>query len=281
MNTASRPGLAADLLKGTIAGAAGVWVMDRVDWWMVEHGDRAAWRRTQAVRPNRKDPAHNMAGSVARMVGAEPPPQPHPIGIATHYAVGMAPAIAYAAARRHLPGGPLGRGLLLGLGLFLIEDEIINPLIGAAAPPRRYPWQAHARGLVSHLVLGVVVEGILSALDRPRRHGPHPGPAGEPRRDQRLQRVGRRDEAPYRDAYGVRFPLRSDGKVTSVVVTHEALHKAEGSLTGGPVDRDELVAFERYRSLLEDVARRKLGSGMVEKDGTVRVTTMDLSSLGA
>jgi hypothetical protein len=65
------------------------------------------------------------------------------------------------------------------------------------------------------------------------------------------------------------------------VVTHEALHKAEGALTGGPIDQDELVAFERYRSRFEDIAAHKLRSGQVESNGAVRITTMDLSSLVA
>ena len=43
--------VAADLLKGAIAGAAGVWVMDRVDWFMFRHEDPAARRRTRRVRP--------------------------------------------------------------------------------------------------------------------------------------------------------------------------------------------------------------------------------------
>jgi uncharacterized membrane protein YagU involved in acid resistance len=55
--------------------------------------------------------------------------------------------------------------------MFLIEDEVINPLIGAAAPPQDYPWQAHARGLVSHLVLGVAIEALLSAF-APKRQQP-------------------------------------------------------------------------------------------------------------
>jgi hypothetical protein len=143
--------------------------MDRVDWFMVEHGDQEAWRQTQAVRPNHMDPAHNMAGMAAKAMGLEPPPQPHPAGIAVHYAVGMGPAALYSVARRHLPGGVMSRGLVLGLGMFLVEDEIINPLIGAAAPPHRYPWQAHARGLIAHLVLGVVTEAVLTAFDQYQR----------------------------------------------------------------------------------------------------------------
>ncbi len=63
----------------------------------------------------------------------------------------------------------MSRGLALGLGMFLVEDEVINTLTGAAAPPRRYPWQAHARGLITHLILGVVTEAVLSALDTPKQ----------------------------------------------------------------------------------------------------------------
>ncbi|MBM1174026.1 hypothetical protein [Microvirga arabica] len=166
--------IAADLAKGAAAGAAATWVMDRVDWFMVEHEDPEAWRQTQKVRPNGKDPAHNIMGAMAEAVGREPPDQPHPAGVAIHYALAMSSTALYGAARRHVPGGMVGRGLVLGLGMFAIEDELINPALGFAAPPRRYPWQAHARGLVAHLVLGLVTEAILSAVDsrsRPLRRG--------------------------------------------------------------------------------------------------------------
>ena len=172
--------LATDLVKGAIAGAAGVWVMDRIDWFMAEHGDQEAWRRTQAVRPHHKDPAHNMAGMAAEAVGLEPPPQPHPSGIAVHYAIGMVPAAIYAANRKRLPGGTMTRGLGLGLGMFLVLDELMNTLMGTAAKPQDYPWQAHARGLVAHLVLGVVTEAVLSRLDPPRDGEAGRGPAQVP-----------------------------------------------------------------------------------------------------
>ncbi len=47
------------------------------------------------------------------------------------------------------------------------------PLLGLAAPPQDYPWQDHARAVVAHVVLGVVAEGVLRALD---------GPPGKPKR---------------------------------------------------------------------------------------------------
>ena len=53
------------------------------------------------------------------------------------------------------------------------------------------------------------------------------------------------------------------------------------AVAGARSDQDELVALERYRSRFEDIAARKLRSGQVESNGAVRITTMDLSSLGA
>lgn len=154
-----------DMLKGAIAGAVGVWAMDRVDWFMFDHEDPEARRRTEAVRPGGLDPAHRAAGQVARALGTElSPAQPHPAGIAVHYGLGVAPGALYGALRDRVPGVGAGRGLLWGLGLFALEDEIMNPAAGLAAKPGDYPWQAHARGLVAHLVYGFVTDLAFSAL---------------------------------------------------------------------------------------------------------------------
>jgi hypothetical protein len=59
-----------------------------------------------------------------------------------------------------------GRGTLYGLALFLIQDEFINSLVGFSGRPEEYPWQVHARGLVGHLVYGVVADVTLDLLDR-------------------------------------------------------------------------------------------------------------------
>ncbi len=41
-------------------------------------------------------------------------------------------------------------------------------LRGLASGPTAYPWQAHARGLVAHLVLGATTDAVLGAADRIR-----------------------------------------------------------------------------------------------------------------
>ncbi|GGC66248.1 hypothetical protein GCM10011504_50260 [Siccirubricoccus deserti] len=163
-------GIAADMLLGAVAGAVGVWVMDRVDWFMFRHEDPEARWRTQAVRPGEMDPAHVMANKAAEAaIGAElSPPQPHPAGVAVHYAIGIGPGALYGALRERAPVVGTGRGLLYGLSLFLVHDELLNAATGLSADPRRYPWQAHARGLVAHLVYGAVTDAVLDLLHQGR-----------------------------------------------------------------------------------------------------------------
>ncbi len=167
-------GLLGTLLKGAVAGAIGVWAMDRADWAMWDAEGEQTRSRTRAVRPGGLDPAHVAANRLARAFGTElRPPQPHPLGVALHYSFGIVPSMAYAVMRHRVPGATAGGGALWGLVMTLVEDEGVNPLLGLAAPPQRYPWQDHARGVAAHLVLGTVAEGVLRALDglpgRPRR----------------------------------------------------------------------------------------------------------------
>jgi hypothetical protein len=159
-------GLLADWMKGAVAGAAAVWVMDRVGWYLWGQESTEKIHEEFVARVDGMDPAHVVANRVADAVGRPlSPKQPHPAGIAVHYGIGMAPAMAYAALRRDIPEIAAGRGLLYGLGLFLAVDEGAAPLLRIAARPGAYPWQAHARGLVTHLVLGVATHAALDLLD--------------------------------------------------------------------------------------------------------------------
>jgi hypothetical protein len=161
--------VAVDLAKGAIAGAAGVWLMDRVGWALYRREEPAALRREQEARAGGLDVAHAAANKLAGALGRPlAPAQPHPAGLAVHYALGAVPGALYAVLRRRARGLTAGRGLLYGLGLFLVNDELLAPALGLASGPTAYPWQAHARGLVSHLALGAATEAALEALDRVR-----------------------------------------------------------------------------------------------------------------
>lgn len=158
--------VAGDALKGALAGAVATAVMDRVDWFLYRREPAASRQQTWAVRPEGKDPAHVVASRASVAMGGDPVPQGHPAGAAVHYAIGIVPAALYGIAREHFPAVGAGAGLGFGLAMFVAEDEVANPLLGLAAPPQRYPWQPHARGLASHLVYGLVTEAVLGFLRR-------------------------------------------------------------------------------------------------------------------
>jgi hypothetical protein len=173
-----------DALSGAVAGAVGVWVMDRVDWAMYRAESPQARQRTKRVRPGGLDPAHVLVNRVAGAFGTTlSPPQPHPAGIAVHYSLGIGPGALYGAFHDRAPVLGVGRGALFGLGLFLVQDEVVNAATGLSARPGQYPWQAHARGLVAHLVYGLVTDSVLrllKGLTQPSRQ--HQSPRTQPSR---------------------------------------------------------------------------------------------------
>lgn len=157
-------------LMGAVAGAVAVWAMDRVDWFMWRRVDPRARAQTTRVRPRGEPPSHALISKIEDFARWKPTEQQHDMaGNVAHYAIGMTPAAGYALMREKMPGRGVSRGAMYGLGLFLAQDEALNSITGLSAMPGAYPWQAHARGLVAHLVYGVTAEFVLNGLERGRR----------------------------------------------------------------------------------------------------------------
>lgn len=153
-------------LMGAAAGAIGVWALDRVDWFMWDRMDEADRRRTRAARPGGEPPAHVLATKLETLTGTEPSERLHETaGDVIHYSLGIGPAVAYAMTRDKLPLEGPARGLLYGLGMFLVQDEALNTATGLGGKPGDYPWQDHARGLVAHLVYGLTTEVALNVME--------------------------------------------------------------------------------------------------------------------
>ena len=171
MDGTRAPSSAADrmttALIGAAAGAAGTAVLDRVDWFLWDHEEPAARHRTEAVRPGGEPPADALVSRAEEALGADVDRDTHQQrSVATHYAIGIAPAIAYALFRDRLPVQGLARGAVYGLALWLVQDEAMNTISGLGAKPRDYPWQAHARGLIAHTAYGVATELALNAAEK-------------------------------------------------------------------------------------------------------------------
>lgn len=166
-NGADTGDLVTDALKGAIAGAIGVWAMDKVIWAMWDRTDPAKLQQEREARPGGLDPAHVIANRAAEAVGTElTPKQPHPAGIGVHYGLGIMPAAAYGVLRHRVPAITAAGGMLYGLGIFLVEDEGVNPILGTSGGPTEYPMEAHVRGLVGHLVLGAGTHASLKLMDQ-------------------------------------------------------------------------------------------------------------------
>lgn len=160
-------GVALASVKGAIAGAIGTWVMDQVTWGMYLREDPEAFRQEQKARIENKDVADVAAGKLARAVGAKSAPeQSQMVGLAIHYALGVAPGALYGPLRSRWQKLGAARGFLYGLVLFVVNDEVMGPVLGLASGPTAYPWQAHARGLVGHLTLGVVTDAVIDLIDQ-------------------------------------------------------------------------------------------------------------------
>ncbi len=155
------------MLKGGLAGAAGVWALDRVTWYVWDQESPETLEQEREARPGGLDPAHVIANRTAGAMGEElTPRQPNPAGIAAHYALGIVPGALYGALRHRIGGLGAGRGLLYGMGLFVLQDELANWMLGTSGEPTEYPWQAHARGVVGHLALGAVTDLVCQVLDQ-------------------------------------------------------------------------------------------------------------------
>ncbi|WP_216699005.1 DUF1440 domain-containing protein [Arthrobacter sp. Br18] len=165
----SERSIALDMILGAAAGAAGVWAMDRVGGFLYNHEDPAALEREHQARAGGKDVAHAAIEKAADKTGIDlPTGEPNPAGITMHYALGILPGALHAVIRREAPFMKAGNGALYGFGLYVLNDEIVAPALGLASGPKEYPWQAHARGMVAHTVLGVVTESLLRISDRAR-----------------------------------------------------------------------------------------------------------------
>ena len=160
-------GILKEVLKGAIAGAASVWVMDRITWYMYKNEDPKAYKQEKKAQIDGKYVAFVAADKLAGAAGIRMTDRQEFFAAKTvHYLLGMMPGALYGVLRHRVNGLDKGRGLLYGFGLFILMDELIAPLAGLSSGPAAYPWQAHARGLAGHLAVGAATDTTVRALDK-------------------------------------------------------------------------------------------------------------------
>jgi uncharacterized membrane protein YagU involved in acid resistance len=164
------------VFTGAIAGAIGVWALDRIDWFMWNREGDATRAQTVAARPGGEPPAQALVSKAEQLAGQQLSGSRHElVSQAVHYSIGIGPAIGYALLRNKLPGRGVARGAAYGVALFVAQDEVLNTVTGLGGRPSDYPWTAHARGLLAHTVYGIATELTLNLLEtaRTRRSTAH------------------------------------------------------------------------------------------------------------
>lgn len=157
-----------DVALGAAAGAAATWLMGKVTTFLYANEDKQARQREDEVRGNRSAyeiAAEKAAGLAGRQLTED---QRKKLGSAIHWAIGTTAGAFYAPMRRRLLGdkglgASLAAGAIFGTAVWLLLDEAGNTALGFTPAPDKFPWQAHARGLAGHLVLGLATEGVLQA----------------------------------------------------------------------------------------------------------------------
>ncbi|CAN5691275.1 hypothetical protein BH23CHL7_BH23CHL7_13970 [soil metagenome] len=154
-----------DALRGAVAGAVATWLMDQVTTTMLEAQSTDVTRREESARPSGKTAVGNLVDLAEDATGFEVDPESRgQLEMGMHYALGFVPGAIYGVLRRRMPLLGAKRGLVYGLLLWVLNDELLNTQLGLAGPPRDYPVETHWRGLVGHLVLGGATDTTIELL---------------------------------------------------------------------------------------------------------------------
>jgi hypothetical protein len=151
------------LFVGVAAGFAATQVMDRATTWFYERQSDASKQREREVLPEGAPTAS--ARKLAGLIGAElTDDQTGQLAEAMHRSLGQLYGVAAATmTRRGVP--PVSAGLAVGLGGWLLVDELANSLF-FTPPPQAYPPESHLRGLVGHLTFGAATGALLAVARR-------------------------------------------------------------------------------------------------------------------
>jgi hypothetical protein len=157
--------VAADLVKGALAGAVATGVMDRLTTVLYEKEGQGTRHREDTARAGRT--AYDAAAErAAAMMGKQlNDRQRQRMGQAVHWTLGVGAGVTYALLRHRVPGLRRLGGAKFGTAFWATVDEGLVAALGLTPPPQAFPFQTHARGLIGHLAFGLVTDRTLRILD--------------------------------------------------------------------------------------------------------------------
>ena len=148
-----------DIVSGALAGYTASRTMDVATSWFYGRQSEASKVREQELAPG--GTLVQLGKQLGRAAGRDLSDEAAGgVGLAVHRTLGVTyGVIAAALTRKGMK--PLVAGLTVGAGAFLVVDE------GTSLPlMTSYPWVSHARGVVGHATVGLVI-GVLLWLIEP------------------------------------------------------------------------------------------------------------------
>lgn len=139
------------IIIGLVAGAAASFVMS-----LYQNATKSLFGQEGDGTPATEKAADTASAATAGHY--LPGPKRPAAGSAMHYALGVALGLAYALAALSWPPVTLAFGAAFGVATMLLIDDLIVPLAGWGAWPTSLA--VHLYSLTSHLVFGVVLEGV-------------------------------------------------------------------------------------------------------------------------
>ena len=158
--------IAADLVKGAIAGAVATYAMDKLTSFLYAHESEEAREEEEDARGGAtayEVAAEKGADAIGTHLTREQRAQ---AGTTLHWGLGIGAGAVYGVMRTRMPFVGDAEGVGFGSTFFLLIDEGVVPLLGLTPGPGAFPWQTHVRGLAGHVVFGMVADATLRALDR-------------------------------------------------------------------------------------------------------------------
>lgn len=143
-------GLLAGVAAGLVASAAMAAVQHAAEKLLPEDGKDA-------------DPATvKAADKVSEALTDAPVPEAYreQAGMAVHYVTGAVLGGIYGVLTEYQPEASAGFGSAYGIATSALLDEGAVPAAGLAPGPEGTPLAVHAYGAASHLVFGIVLEGV-------------------------------------------------------------------------------------------------------------------------
>jgi hypothetical protein len=154
-----------DAARGAVAGGVATWLMDLVTTGLLDAQPKRVTAREEAAQPNGKSSVGNLVDRIQASLGVRlGAARRRTVEQAIHYGLGVVPGAVYGVLRPRVPALGAARGLLFGLALFAVNDELLNTKLGLAGPISAYPAETHFRGLVGHAVLGATTDMGLALL---------------------------------------------------------------------------------------------------------------------